>query len=160
MHAGRDPHVVAAHVEGLAELQVLRAAMEDDREFAEQFATVFDAAVEFYLAAIPLRALLLTDHLLGEAHRAVAGDLGLGPQLPVNEMAAWLESERDRGRIASAVDPQAAAMAVCGAADYVSTLHLVVDDATATRAYGDRDRLVAQLQSLLVGSSPRARVDD
>lgn len=133
MDTGRNAHVVAAHVEGLRELQTLRAAMEDDDQpFDRQFSTVFDAAVDFSLAAIPLRALLLTDHELAMAHRRVAATTGLGPQVPVLEMADWLERQCRRGRIDPSVDARAAALNACGSADYLATLHLVLDEDTAT----------------------------
>lgn len=135
MDTGRNAHVVAAHVEGLRELQTLRAAMEDDDQpFDRQFSTVFDAAVDFSLAAIPLRALLLTDHELAMAHRRVAATTGLGPQVPVLEMADWLERQCRRGRIDPSVDARAAALNACGSADYLATLHLVLDEDTATTA--------------------------
>ncbi|MBY5164405.1 hypothetical protein [Salsipaludibacter albus] len=161
MESGRDPHVVLAHVEGLDELQVLRAAFEPDGlPFGEQFTTVFTAAIAFYRAAIPLRALVLTDHELAAANLRIAGTTGLGPQLPVLEVAHWLEHQRRQGRIDPAVDVQAMAVTVCGTADYVATLHLVVDPETARATYGDVDRLVAHLLPLLVGSAAPVAVDD
>ncbi len=161
MESRRDAHVVAAHVEGLHELQVLRDAFDlDDLPFADQFALVFEAAVAFYRAAIPLRALILTDHELAVAQRRVSETTGLGPQLPCVEVAHWLDVQRRRGRIDPSADVQAIALATCGSADYIATLHLVLHDDDARSGYGDVARVVSQLLPLLVPTPTPATVDD
>lgn len=146
----RDAQVLARHVEGLAELQELRWEMDTVGEtFARQFAVVFDAAIRFYRVEQTIRALLLTDHELNRSHRSLSAATGLGPQLPVLEVSEWLDGRRNAGDVPDDLDPTAAAMMVCGTANYAATLDLTVAEPVAEASYGSRGRLVTGLLAAL-----------
>lgn len=145
----RDAQVLGRHVEGLPGLQRLRDALDGDGPVAAQLAEVFDAAVAHFRVEQSLRALLLTDPELNLAHRRMAASTGLGPQLPVEEIAEWLRGRRVAGDIDADVDARAAATLICGAADYVATIGNTVASPVAEAAHGGHDRLVAGLLPVL-----------
>lgn len=146
----RNAQVLARHVEGLEELQELRGEMDSSvGDFPRRFAAVFAAAVRFYRVEQTIRALLLTDHELNQAHRRLSATTGLGPQLPVLEVGEWLEARRHAGDTTTDLDTISAAMMVCGTANYAATLDLTVAKPMAEAAYGSRARLVSGLLAAL-----------
>ncbi len=158
----RDARVLGRHLEGLEELQVLRRAMDDEtKDFRVWFATVFQAAVDYSRVAQTLHALLLTDVELGRAHRPMSAATGLGPQLPMLELAEWLDARRRAGDVAHDLDTVAAALTLCGTADYIATLHTAVEAPAAHAAYGGMPRAVGHLLASLGvrGASPALLTD-
>lgn len=148
--SNRNAQVLARHVEGLEELQELRGAMDATTEdFPRRFAAVFAAAVQFYRVEETIRALLLTDHELNQAHRRLSAATGLGPQLPVMEVGEWLEGRRHAGDLGADLDTTVGAMMVCGTANYAATLDLTVAEPMAEAAYGSAARLVSGLLAAL-----------
>ncbi|HKJ56584.1 MAG TPA: hypothetical protein VJ978_11405 [Nitriliruptoraceae bacterium] len=127
MERTANAHVVAAAVDGLAELQDFRDAMEpDDAPFADQLRDLFTAAVAFYAAAVPLRSLLITDRVLADDFHDVARRTGLGPHLPILEVTAWMQRWIDAGEIHEGTDPRCAALMVCGMAHTIGDMRVVL----------------------------------
>lgn len=148
--ADRDARVLGRHLEGLEELQSVRAAMDEvDGDFPRCFAGVFAAIVAYSRVAQSIHALLLTDPDLAHEHRSMAAATGLGPQLPMTELADWLEERRRDGDVARDLDVAAAALMVCGTADYVATLEVAVAAPVATASYGGMSRAVGGLLTAL-----------
>lgn len=141
----RDAQVVARHVEGLPALQRLRRALDTDGRVEDRLGEVVEAAVEHFRVEQSLRALLLTDPELNREHRETAARSGLGPQLPVEEIVDWLRQRRHVGDLAGHVDVRAAAMLICGSADYLATIENTVASPVAEAAHGGRERIVAAL---------------
>lgn len=148
--ANRDARVLGRHLEGLEELQSVRAAMDGvDGNFRRRFEAVFAAIVAYSRVAQTLHALLLTDPELAHEHRSMAAATGLGPQLPMTELADWLEERRRDGDVARDLDVAAAALMVCGTADYVATLDVAVAAPVASASYGGLSRAVGGLLAAL-----------
>lgn len=142
--------MVAAHTEGLAELQQFRDAMEPTgAPIAQQLGRLLDAAVTFYVTALPMRALVLADHELARAFREMTARTGLGPQVPLAELAEWVTGERRRGRIRRDVDARAAALMICGAANHLAVLDLLLPDDLPDEITGGREGVVALLLAAL-----------
>lgn len=152
--------MLGRHVEGLPELQELRRAMDTEAPITDQLAVVFDAAVAHFHVEQSLRALLLTDPDLNRAHRQMAAATGLGPQLPVDEVAQWLRARRRSGQIGPDTDVRAVALLVCGSADYVATLERTVAAPAAEAAYGGRERVLAGLLPALGLTAPAEALAD
>lgn len=156
----RNAHVVAAATEGLAELQAFRDAMEpSDGSFDAQAQALLETGVRFYRAALPMRALLLTDHHLSADFQDVARRTGMGPQLPVVELAAWVRHWQARGRIPASIRPESAALMVCGVADYVASLELTVPDDILREVVGSEADLLSLLLTALTAVPDLVAVD-
>lgn len=123
----RDANVVAAAIDGLAELQVFREAMErSNQPFEAQVATLLATAVDFYVAAMPLKALLLADRHLADGFPDVARRTGLGPHTPIVELAAWVRHQIDVGHVPMGTDPRCAALVVCGVANSIAEMRVLL----------------------------------
>lgn len=82
-------------------------------------------AFDYYAAALPLIATALSDASLADSYRRANAERGSGPMVAVNEMELWLSSCRRTGALPDAVDPHAAALAFCGAAQLLTWQSIV-----------------------------------
>ncbi|MCQ4084490.1 TetR/AcrR family transcriptional regulator [Streptomyces sp. RB6PN25] len=90
-------------------------ARAGEGEVAERLLEIARIAVPFYRRSFPMAAGLLGSPELLVAHRRKV-DLSLdGPHKPGEALAAYLRAEQKLGRIAPAVDPDAAAALLLGA---------------------------------------------
>ncbi|GAB7042381.1 MULTISPECIES: TetR/AcrR family transcriptional regulator [Catenuloplanes] len=74
------------------------------------------AAVDFYEHGFPMAGSLFSDPALFAAHRARLRERDSGPQVPLAALAAYLEAERELGRVRADADPAAGAALLLGAA--------------------------------------------
>ncbi|MYW04894.1 TetR/AcrR family transcriptional regulator [Streptomyces sp. SID3343] len=72
-------------------------------------------ATLFYEQSMPIASSLFADPALLQRHRDALRRIGAGPHLPLEALARYVRLERDHGRIAAHVDPDAAAALLLGA---------------------------------------------
>lgn len=72
-------------------------------------------AALFYESSFPIAASLYADPTLLRRHYRATQALGTGPRKPVEALSVYLRAERDAGRIAPGMDPEAAAALLLGA---------------------------------------------
>lgn len=82
---------------------------------ADTIAALTRSLLDFYLEALPMFGSLLGDPQLMAAERESLRKYGAGPEQPVGRFAGYLRAERDLGRIAADVDPDATAALLAGA---------------------------------------------
>ncbi len=127
MERTSDAHVVAAAIDGLAEFQTFRDAMEpSDAPFTDQVRRLFSAGIDFYAAAVPLRSLLITDRALADDFHQVARRTGLGPHLPIIEVTAWMQRWIDAGTIHPGTDARCAALMLCSMAHTIADMKVML----------------------------------
>jgi AcrR family transcriptional regulator len=99
----------------------------------ENLEAVTAAAIEFYAVVFPMGASLFAEPKLLNAFRDGLIERGTGPHKPLQALAAYLEAERERGRLAPDVDPPAVAALLLGACFHRALLiHFDAPPITAT----------------------------
>ncbi|UBU15486.1 TetR/AcrR family transcriptional regulator [Nonomuraea gerenzanensis] len=83
--------------------------------------------LEFYVRAAPVAGGVLGDPPLLTGFRTMLAKADLGPHLPIQALAEILRAERQAGRIAADVDPDAAACLLMGACFHRANLTHFVD---------------------------------
>ncbi len=81
----------------------------------EVLAEVAGAALAFYSKSFPMSASIFSEPGLLARHREEIERMGAGPQKANEAMVAYLEAERDLGRVLEDTDPEAAAAMLLGA---------------------------------------------
>ncbi|MFW5416177.1 TetR/AcrR family transcriptional regulator [Nocardiopsis sp. CNT-189] len=89
-----------------------RAGTAPVREVLEEVARI---AVDFYARAVPLGASLFSETRLLDDYRTRLAEWGVGPHVPVDNLAAYIAAERERGRLRPGTDARAAAALLLGA---------------------------------------------
>lgn len=126
-----------------------------ERDVVDVLRAVARAAVDFYGEMFPMAASLFAEPTLLEAHRLALRERGAGPQHVSVAVAAYLERERDAGRIRPDADPSAAAALLVGACLQYAFLGHFTEPADDEQA---KDRFAAAITStLLAGLTPVAR---
>src|SRR5690606_808328 len=72
-------------------------------------------AIDFYSRAVPLGTSLFSETRLLEDYRSRLTEWGVGPHVPIENLAAYLAAGRDRGRLRPGTDARAAASLLLGA---------------------------------------------
>ncbi|MGD3110055.1 TetR/AcrR family transcriptional regulator [Streptomyces sp. YGL11-2] len=143
--------------EALAELP---DRARDERGPAALLQEVTLTAVRFYRRTFPIAASLFASPELLATHRRKLDELGsVGPHTAGRQLAAYLEAERKLGRIASAVDPDAAANLLIGACFHRAFLDLFFDGeapADALRPESEEEFAAETVRALLGGLTPDA----
>ncbi|MEU9702836.1 TetR/AcrR family transcriptional regulator [Streptomyces sp. NPDC047981] len=85
------------------------------RSVEENLTEIARQAALFYEQTFPIAASLYAEPRLKRRHDAVMRELGVGPHLPIEGLAAYLRSEQQHGRIGPDADPLAAASLLLGA---------------------------------------------
>ncbi|MEU8803542.1 helix-turn-helix domain-containing protein [Spirillospora sp. NPDC048819] len=85
--------------------------------------SVVHGALRFYRAAFPMMASMMAQRTLMEATRDALRKYDAGPHKPVRALAAYLDAERDLGRVAAAADTRAVAALLMGACFQQAFLH-------------------------------------
>jgi AcrR family transcriptional regulator len=132
------------------------AAGADDRPPAEQLREVALLALRFYQRSFPMAASLFASPELLSAHRQRLDLAEDGPHRPVELLCDYLTQERRRGRIASDVDPRAAANLLIGACFHRAFLSLFfAGDAGGrqVRPASDEEFADAVVRTLLSGAA-------
>lgn len=161
MERTSDAHVVAAAIDGLAELQTFRDAMDaSDAPFTDQVRRLFVAGVAFYSAAVPLRSLLITDRALADDFHHVARRTGLGPHLPILEVTTWMQRWIDAGTIHAGTDPRCAALMLCSMAHTIADMKVMLpsDILAEVTCCAEQPNIDLMIQAL-TASPARTRVD-
>ncbi|GGU79771.1 TetR family transcriptional regulator [Streptomyces albospinus] len=132
----------------------------DERGPAGLLQEVTLAAVRFYRRTFPIAASLFASPELLATHRRKLDELGsVGPQNASQQLAAYLEAEQKLGRIASAVDPRAAANLLIGACFHRAFLDLFFDGeapADALCPASEEEFAAETVRALLGGLMPGA----
>jgi AcrR family transcriptional regulator len=76
--------------------------------------------LDFYVQSFPMAASIFGTPALRDTHRAGMSQLGAGPDAPAVLLQAYLDAERDEGRISTTVDTRRFARALAGAALFES----------------------------------------
>jgi hypothetical protein len=74
-----------------------------------------EAALAFYAETVPMTGSLFSEPKLLAQHRTVLREKGLGPQLALPTLVAYLREEQRLGRIAPEIDIEAGAAMLLGA---------------------------------------------
>jgi AcrR family transcriptional regulator len=82
---------------------------------AEVLKEVAGAALAFYGESFPMSASIFSEPGLLARHRIEVRRIGTGPEKANEALAAYLEGERDLGRVREDADPEAAAAMLLGA---------------------------------------------
>lgn len=105
--------------------------------------------LDFYVDSFPISASIFSSSTLLVRHREAIAAHGAGPQVPQQRLEAYLEAERDAGRVRSDADLEAVAQLLVGAALHHAFLVAFWGDGTVEAGLGER--LVAPvLPALLV----------
>ncbi|MGW2043762.1 TetR/AcrR family transcriptional regulator [Streptomyces sp. NPDC001858] len=72
-------------------------------------------AAHFYEQSFPIAASLYAETQLKRRHDEAMRDLGVGPHVPIEQLAAYLRAEQGVGRVRADADPFAAASLLMGA---------------------------------------------
>ncbi|MBW8480979.1 TetR/AcrR family transcriptional regulator [Actinomadura parmotrematis] len=88
--------------------------------------------LRFYRESFPMMASMASQPALMAATRDGMRSYGAGPHEPVRRLAAYLEAERDLGRVAAGADPAAAAALLLGACFQQGFLAYVAEDPPAS----------------------------
>ncbi|MGW7517213.1 TetR/AcrR family transcriptional regulator [Streptomyces sp. NPDC054796] len=91
------------------------APRAQDRSVEENLTETARQAALFYERSVPIAASLYAEPRLKERHYEAMRELGAGPHVPLEALAAYLRSEREAGRIRADADPEAAARLLLGA---------------------------------------------
>jgi len=103
--------------ERLPPLGAVLDVLDDDRvsSIEEKLVTVAAVACTFYESTTAIAASLFAEPALLARHREGLAELGAGPHVPVQRLAAFLREARDRGEVRASADPDAAAALLLGA---------------------------------------------
>ncbi|MCG5219559.1 TetR/AcrR family transcriptional regulator [Streptosporangium sp. KLBMP 9127] len=115
---------------------------------AENLLATARSALEFYRVTFPMAASIFAEPRLLAAHQESLRREATGPDLPNQEVAAYLRAERDLGRIAATADPEAAAALLVGACFQHAFLARFRDEDDP----GTLDRTAAALTAALLAS--------
>ncbi|MFD8547752.1 TetR/AcrR family transcriptional regulator [Streptomyces sp. NPDC059649] len=139
-------------------LRRLPDAVGDDRGPARHLEEVTLTALRFYRRSFPIAASLFASPELLDTHRRKLDELGTdGPQNAVQHLAAYLMAEQKLGRIASGIDPHAAATLLIGACFHRAFLDLFFDakaPAGALLPEDEREFAAETVRALLNGLRP------
>ena len=78
--------------------------------------------LDFYVGSFPISASIFSSSVLLARHRESIAAKGAGPQTPQLRLQAYLEAERDAGRVRADADIEAVARLLVGAALYQAFL--------------------------------------
>lgn len=156
----RNAHVVAAATDGLAEFQAFRDAMEPSaRSFEDELQALLETGVKFFRAALPMDALLLTDAPLLDDFQHVTRRTGMGPQVPVQELADWVRRWQADGRVHRTVRPESAALMLCGVAGYLAFMRLTLPEDILVDVVGPEAEMLQLLLSAFTSAHRPARLE-
>ena len=114
------------------------------------------SALRLYRDILPIGSSLFADRELLERYRARLADLGAGPQRAWEPVVAYLRAEQALGRVATAVDPAAAALLLLGACEQLVFVELMTGPGALP--FRDRPEPAAELvRTLLAGLAPGPR---
>lgn len=83
------------------------------------------AAVEFFSHTMPLNVALGADPALAARHHTRLRELGIGPEVARNSVAAYVEAEQRLGRVRAEASPDAAAAILLGVSfNYAEVRHV------------------------------------
>ncbi|MFI9488019.1 TetR/AcrR family transcriptional regulator [Promicromonospora sp. NPDC052451] len=111
---------------------------------ADNLARMVTGLLDFYVESFPVSASIFSSSTLLARHREAIAAHGAGPQTPQVRVQAYLEAERDAGRVRPDADAEAAARLLVGAALHQAFLATFWGDGS-TAEPGLADRLVAPL---------------
>jgi AcrR family transcriptional regulator len=95
-------------------------------DVAANLAQLAAAAVAFFVKNAPFTAALGADPALAASHYARLRELGIGPDVALDAVGAYLREEQRLGRVHPAIDPTAAAYLLLGVCfNYAHTRHLM-----------------------------------
>lgn len=156
----RNAHVVAAATDGLAEFQAFRDAMEPSAlSFEDELRVLLETGVKFFRAALPMDALLLTDAALLDDFQHVTRRTGMGPQVPVEELADWVRRWQADGRVHPTVRPESAALMLCGVAGYLAFMRLTLPRDILLTVAGPEAEMLELLVSALTSAHRPATLE-
>ncbi|MFC9242021.1 TetR/AcrR family transcriptional regulator [Streptomyces decoyicus] len=142
-------------------LEQLPGHAGDARGPAERLTAVALAAVRFYRRSFPMAASLFASPELLATHRRKLHELGTaGPQNATQQLAGYLAAEQAQGRVASGVDPHAAATLLIGACFHRAFLDLFFDAEAPPGGLlpeGDEEFAAETVRALLDGLTPSGR---
>lgn len=146
----RNPHVVAAATDALPEMQAWREALEPSAEpLPVKVRRVMAAAVAFHVVALPIEALLVTDHQLGDQFHELARSHSVGPQVPIEETTTWIRGLQRAGQVDAGHDPRALAVLVCGAGRELATLRTILPHDLPPEVFSGVDDLLPAVMAML-----------
>jgi AcrR family transcriptional regulator len=124
--AGYSEAMLYKHFEGKSQLFVavlderlpsFREPIADDAADVRQgLERIVEALMRFYFASLPIAASILGSPDLLDAQRRLSERQGVGPQVPVRAVSAYLRRQRAAGRLPEAFDVDAVASLLTGAA--------------------------------------------
>jgi AcrR family transcriptional regulator len=112
-------------------------------------ARLVSGLLDFYVDSFPISASIFSSSTLLAGHRAAIAAHGGGPQVPHLRLQAYLEAERERGRVRADADVEAVARLLVGAALHQAFLVAFWDDGSADES-GLAQRLVAPVLATLL----------
>jgi AcrR family transcriptional regulator len=86
-----------------------------ERTVEENLTEIAREAALFYAQSFPIAASLYAEPRLKNRHDAAMRELGTGPHMPIQGVAAYLRSEQSAGRVRPGADTYAAASLLLGA---------------------------------------------
>ncbi|MFE7704243.1 TetR/AcrR family transcriptional regulator [Streptomyces sp. NPDC057486] len=86
-----------------------------ERTVEENLTEIAREAALFYAQSFPIAASLYAEPRLKTRHDAAMRELGTGPHMPIQGVAAYLRSEQSAGRVRPGADTYAAASLLLGA---------------------------------------------
>ncbi|QWF80018.1 TetR/AcrR family transcriptional regulator [Amycolatopsis sp. CA-230715] len=97
--------------------EVLAALPEraDTATLQETLTEVVTEALSFYIGSFPIAVSVFSSRELLTEHRSRLSARGLGPRHPIDQLASYLELERDHGALRTDTDPRALAALLFGA---------------------------------------------
>lgn len=111
---------------------------------ADNLTEIARQAALFYEQSFPIAASLYAETQLKRRHDQAMRQMGSGPHVPIEELAAYLRAEQSLGRIAPGADPFAAASLLLGACAQRAFAY----DAAESRP--DADEFAARLAATLL----------
>ncbi|BDH13892.1 TetR/AcrR family transcriptional regulator [Streptomyces hygroscopicus] len=142
-------------------LEQLPGRAGDARGPAGHLTAVALAAVRFYRRSFPMAASLFASPELLATHRRKLHELGTaGPQNATQHLAGYLAAEQALGRVASGIDPHAAATLLIGACFHRAFLDLFFDAEAPPGVLlpaGDEEFAAKTVRALLDGLTPPGR---
>lgn len=114
-------------------------------------ARLVSGLLDFYVDSFPISASIFSSSTLLARHREAMAAHGAGPQIPQRRLQAYLEAEREAGRVRAEADLEAVARLLVGAALHQAFLTAFWGD-RSTAERGLADRLVAPLLPALLAS--------
>ncbi|WEH35364.1 helix-turn-helix domain containing protein [Streptomyces sp. AM 4-1-1] len=116
---GKEELFVTVLKERLPRLSPLLERLADDpggeRTVEQNLTEIARQAALFYAQSFPIAASLYAEPRLKSRHDDAMRELGTGPHLPIQGLAAYLRAERTAGRIGPDADLYAAASLLLGA---------------------------------------------